>query len=220
MNFLHFDAGLRAGRSGDRRRRRQDRRARRFARIAPQADSCSASGPSTSASPTRRRLRGAVFGAEYLGTTQIVTVETAHGASRRALPSEPRRCDRRDRRPRASAPNACRCSTPAAGRRIPTALHEGARAMAEVALTQCQQALRPGRGGRATFRFAIADGEFVVLLGPDRRRQDHDAAADRRAGAARSRHRSLIDGRDVTDDAAGDRATSPSSSSNIRSIRT
>ena len=32
----------------------------------------------------------------------------------------------------------------------------------------------------------IADGEFFVLLGPDRRGQDHDAAADRRAGCART----------------------------------
>ena len=33
----------------------------------------------------------------------------------------------------------------------------------------------------------IADGEFFVLLGADRRRQDHDAAADRRAREARRR---------------------------------
>ena len=38
----------------------------------------------------------------------------------------------------------------------------------------------------------------MVLLGPDRRRQDHDAAAGRGARAARSRHRSAIGGRDVT----------------------
>jgi hypothetical protein len=33
----------------------------------------------------------------------------------------------------------------------------------------------------------VADGEFVVLLGPQRLRQDHDLAVDRRAGAARFR---------------------------------
>ena len=36
---------------------------------------CSACGPSTSASTDAAPLRGAVFGAEYLGTTQIVTVD-------------------------------------------------------------------------------------------------------------------------------------------------
>jgi len=33
------------------------------------------------------KLRGEVFGAEYLGTTQIVTVTTAHGQVRARLPS-------------------------------------------------------------------------------------------------------------------------------------
>jgi multiple sugar transport system ATP-binding protein len=33
------------------------------------------------------RLRGTVFGAEYLGTTQIVTVNTAHGQVKARLPS-------------------------------------------------------------------------------------------------------------------------------------
>ena len=34
------------------------------------------------------RLRGAVFGAEYLGTTQIVTVDTAHGQVKARLPAD------------------------------------------------------------------------------------------------------------------------------------
>jgi len=33
------------------------------------------------------RVRGEVFGAEYLGTTQIVTVDTAHGRVAARLPS-------------------------------------------------------------------------------------------------------------------------------------
>ena len=45
------------------------------------ASSCSASGRSTSASTMPRALRGAVFGAEYLGTTQIVTVDDRARAS-------------------------------------------------------------------------------------------------------------------------------------------
>jgi multiple sugar transport system ATP-binding protein len=33
-------------------------------------------------------LRGAVFGAEYMGTTQIVTVETAHGQVKARMPAD------------------------------------------------------------------------------------------------------------------------------------
>jgi multiple sugar transport system ATP-binding protein len=36
----------------------------------------------------RSRLRGSVFGAEYLGTTQIVTVNTEHGQVKARLPAE------------------------------------------------------------------------------------------------------------------------------------
>ncbi|MCX5494196.1 ABC transporter ATP-binding protein [Kaistia dalseonensis] len=36
----------------------------------------------------RSKLRGAVFGSEYLGTTQIVAVETAHGSIKARLPSD------------------------------------------------------------------------------------------------------------------------------------
>ena len=39
------------------------------------------------ASPMPAPLRGRVFGAEYLGTTQIVTVDTAHGQIKARLPS-------------------------------------------------------------------------------------------------------------------------------------
>ena len=37
--------------------------------------------------------------------------------------------------------------------------------------------------------FDVRDGEFFVLLGPDRRGQDDDAAHDRRAGEAGRRAR-------------------------------
>jgi multiple sugar transport system ATP-binding protein len=33
-------------------------------------------------------LRGRVFGSEYLGTTQIVTVETSHGRVKARVPSD------------------------------------------------------------------------------------------------------------------------------------
>lgn len=36
----------------------------------------------------RSKLRGTVFGTEYLGTTQIVTIDTAHGQLRARTPSE------------------------------------------------------------------------------------------------------------------------------------
>jgi multiple sugar transport system ATP-binding protein len=69
-------------------------------------------------------LRGEVFGAEYLGTTQIVTVRTGHGTLRARLPSELRvgpgqRVGLTLRADRLSLFEA------ASGRAIRTALHDG-----------------------------------------------------------------------------------------------
>ena len=72
------------------------------------------------------RLRGTVFGAEYLGTTQIVTVNTEHGQVKARLPADiavsagetvglTLRAERLSLFDKAS------------GRAIRTALHEGAR---------------------------------------------------------------------------------------------
>ena len=71
-------------------------------------------------------LRGRVFGAEYLGTTQIVTVDTAHGQRQGAAAVEPAGADRRDGRPRASAPNALSLFDAQQRAGDPTARHEGA----------------------------------------------------------------------------------------------
>ena len=83
-----FDGGLAEGRAADRRQRRSRRRAGAARGRRAAASWRSASGPSISASTTTRRLRGAVFGAEYLGTTQIVTVETADGIVKARVPAD------------------------------------------------------------------------------------------------------------------------------------
>ena len=84
----------RRGRAAAPRRRRRRRRrspCRRCARTRRGERSCSACGPSTCASPTTAPLRGEVFGAEYLGTRQIVTVDTEAGRLRvRAPPTRQR----------------------------------------------------------------------------------------------------------------------------------
>jgi multiple sugar transport system ATP-binding protein len=72
----------------------------------------------------RSRLRGKVFASEYLGTTQIVTVNTAHGAVRARLPA--------DRHVRAGEtvgleflPDKLSLFDAASGRAIRTALFDG-----------------------------------------------------------------------------------------------
>lgn len=86
MNFLRFEGGLR---SGDRAVRLQE------ANVAvPEVREDHASAPLVlGVRPEHVRfsdgaqVRGKVFGAEYLGTTQIVTVDTAHGRVAARLPS-------------------------------------------------------------------------------------------------------------------------------------
>ncbi len=109
-------------------------------------------------------LRGSVFGAEYLGTTQIVTVTTEHGPLKARLPGNVQRRRRRHRRP----------SLP---RRAAVAVREGERPrdrrprsgrearMADVALSGVTKRFGETLAVDA-LDLTIADGEFVVLLGP------------------------------------------------------
>src|ERR1700734_2782881 len=86
MNFLHFEAGLAPG-----------DRAVKFphASVAiPEIREAKAPGPLVlGVRPEHIRfadaapVRGRVFGAEYLGTTQIVTVDTEQGQIKARLPS-------------------------------------------------------------------------------------------------------------------------------------
>ncbi|MGX1170656.1 multiple sugar transport system ATP-binding protein [Bradyrhizobium sp. USDA 372] len=86
MNFLRFEAGLR---SGDRTISFHDTN---IAVPEIREDRASA-GMALGIRPEHIRfadaapVRGEVFGAEYLGTTQIVTVDTAHGRIAARLPS-------------------------------------------------------------------------------------------------------------------------------------
>jgi multiple sugar transport system ATP-binding protein len=86
MNFLHFEAGLEVG----------DRaiRCRNVSIPVPEVREARAVGPLVLGVRPEHILfsdaatvRGRVFGAEYLGTTQIVTVETEQGRVKARLPS-------------------------------------------------------------------------------------------------------------------------------------
>src|SRR5689334_21350729 len=86
MNFLHFEGGLRSGERAvslgavniDVPEIREDRAS---------APLVLGVRPEHIRFADAARVRGEVFGAEYLGTTQIVTVDTAHGRVAARLPS-------------------------------------------------------------------------------------------------------------------------------------
>ena len=155
------------------------------ARIAPRASWCSACGRSTSSFATHAPLRGEVFGTEYLGTTQIVTLTRRQATLKARLPADIA-SDRARRRPRLQAASSCRCSTPRAVGRIRTALHEVAAAWLRHAST----------GSPSASAAAAAVAELVAhrrrrrvrrAARADRRRQDDDPAPRCRAGDARRR---------------------------------
>ena len=166
MNFLPVRAGLAQARASAARQRRDGRRAGAARGRAPRPSSRSASAPSTSASTMPRALRGSVFGAEYLGTTQIVTVTTEHGPVKARLPASMPCASRRDGRPRASAASGCRSSTGERAARIRTALARGSARMAEIALAGVTKRFGQPSPRSTRLDLTIADGEFVVLLGP------------------------------------------------------
>jgi multiple sugar transport system ATP-binding protein len=87
MNFLHFRSGLSRGATSVRvngaevsvPELREDRR---------EADLALGVRPEHIRFDDNSRLRGTVFGAEYLGTTQIVTVNTEHGQVKARMPAD------------------------------------------------------------------------------------------------------------------------------------
>ena len=80
MNFLRFDGTVDAGRHAGRARRRRASRSRTCAR-APAGELVLGVRPEhVRLSTTPRPTAAGSLAAEYLGTTQIVTLDTAHGA--------------------------------------------------------------------------------------------------------------------------------------------
>ncbi|MGX9427809.1 MULTISPECIES: ABC transporter ATP-binding protein [Bradyrhizobium] len=86
MNFLHFEGGLR---SGDRAINFHDTRLAVPEIREDRASAALALGvrPEHIRFADAGSVRGEVFGAEYLGTTQIVTIDTAYGRVAARLPS-------------------------------------------------------------------------------------------------------------------------------------
>ena len=73
-------------------------------------------------------LRGEVFGAEYLGSTQVVSVTTAHGVVRARLPASAK-VEAGDRVGLTFVPEKLSLFDAATGRAVRTALHDPAPAM-------------------------------------------------------------------------------------------
>ena len=110
----------------------------------------------------RRARAAAVYGVEYLGTNQIVTVDT--DARPAQGPHPRRRTGSRPARPSASpstAPGSRSSTPPPAGSAIRSAL-----AWLRSSSPGSRKTLRQDPRRRATCRSPSHDGEFVVLLGP------------------------------------------------------
>ena len=150
---------------------------------------CSACGPSTCASPTTRRCAPRCWAAEYLGTQPDRHLRPTPGVikrvrrQRRDVPVE--RGDRSAwrstpgtvvavrRGQRAALRQRDRRAGPPRERDAPWLSSASARRRASASATS---------HARARLDLDVADGEFIVLLGPERRRQDDDAAPGRRPG--------------------------------------
>ena len=220
MNFLPFArrARRRARRELARRRRRRSP-CRELREDAPPGELVLGVRPEHVRFDDASQLRGA-------GVRRRISRHDAdrHGRrprtarSRRALPADMRGQRRRARSasPSPRAAVAVRQGV-AAGRSAP-ALHDGAPPWLTSRSSGVTKRFGAGHGGRATSTLDIADGEFVVLLGPTGagktttlrlvaglERPDARPVAHRRPRRRRGSRRP--------------RATSPSCSSNIRSIR-
>ena len=165
MNFLPFHGGLAEGRARRSSSRAPPSPCRRSARTWRRRDMALGVRPEHIRFDDASELRGAVFGAEYLGTTQIVAVETADGMVKARVPADVAVQHRRARSAWRSTARGCRCSTRRpAGRSAPRSTTEAR--MADVRLERRQQALRRRSRRSRDLDLHIADGEFVVLLGP------------------------------------------------------
>ena len=186
MNFLAFAGALARGDRTIRVGERSAAGARAARGPAPRATSSSASRPEHVRLSDDGWLRGEVYGSEYLGTTQIVTVRTARGQVRARLPPTRRVAPRRAGRPRAEARQALalrRGDRPRDPHGLP---RREAAPMAE----DRARAASPSVQGRRGRRRPVADDRRRRVrraARADGRRQDDDAAPRRRARARRRR---------------------------------
>ena len=124
MNFLPFRSGPRAG-AASVRVNGAEIAVPKLAEDLAEAELALGVRPEHIRFDDASRLRGTVFGAEYLGTTQIVTVTTEHGPVKARLPAD---VPARRARPSACAPpRAAVDLRRGSGRALRTALHEGRR---------------------------------------------------------------------------------------------
>ena len=222
MNFLPFDGGLPRGAGRATSRRRTAIGSAGAARgPAPSPTWCSGVRPEHVRFDDARPLRGEVFGAEYLGThADRHRRHRARARSRRGCRRPAGASAGEHGRARVSRPETLSLFDEASGGRArPHApCMTGGSCMADVVLDGVTK--RFGDTVAAVDDLSLDDRRRRVRRAAraDRRRQDHDAAADRRARAAR-RRRGLDRRARRRRRCRRPRATSPSSSSNIRSIR-
>ena len=162
-------------------------------------------------------LRGEVFGTEYLGTNQIVTVETGHGQIRARTPSHQRVEPGRERRHRVQA-------------RPPRGIRRERRTRPRERPVPGEPKWLKSRCGASTSAFDelaavegvdldVADGEFLVLLGPTGAGKTTTLRLI--AGLEKpDEGRVLIGGRDVTGDPPAARDLAFVFQRSTRSIRT
>ena len=202
MNFLPFEAGLRAGDRADQDRRRQHRRCRRSTSSVPRRRCYWACVPSTSvfddALDSARRGRSAP---STSARTQIVTVDTEQGRVEARLVVERggTASVRRSAWRSMLLAGTVRCAERQSN---PDGSH-GSAAMAECRLRRVSKRFGAVDSGRRPVA-DHHDGEFVVLLGPS----GAGKTTTLRLIAASSvpiMVRSSINGRDVTSDPPGTR---------------